>query len=304
MTKVSIVGAAGTVGAAAGYSLALRDVVDELVFVDIPDQADVTVGQAADANHGIAYDSNTEVYQGDYADTAGSDVVVITAGIPREPGQSRLDLAGDNAPIMADIGDSLAEYSDDFVTVTTSNPVDLLNRHLYETGERERSKVIGFGGRLDSARFRYVLSERFDTPVQNVEATILGEHGDAQVPVFSKVRVDGRDPRFSDDQKVAILDELQRSAMDVIERKGATQWGPATGVAHTVEAIVRDTGEVLPASVVLDGEFGHSDTALGVPVKLGADGVEEIVEWDLTEYERDQLGEAAEKLSEQYADLV
>ncbi|QLC33408.1 malate dehydrogenase [Halarchaeum sp. CBA1220] len=303
MSKVSIVGAAGTVGAAAGYNLALRDVVDELVFVDIPDQEDATVGQAADANHGVAYDSNTEVYQGDYADTAGSDVVVVTAGIPRKPGQSRLDLAGDNAPIMEDIGSSLAEYNDDFVSITTSNPVDLLNRHLYETGDRERSKVVGFGGRLDSARFRYVLSQRFDTAVRNVEATILGEHGDAQVPVFSKVRVDGRDPAFSDDEKSEILDELQQSAMDVIERKGATQWGPATGVAHMVEAVVRDTGEVLPASIPLEGEFGHEDTALGVPVKLGADGVEEVVEWDLTEYERDQLGEAAAKLSEQYEQI-
>ncbi|WP_435099158.1 malate dehydrogenase [Halarchaeum sp. P4] len=303
MTKVSIVGAAGTVGAAAGYSLALRDVVDELVFVDIPDQEDTTVGQAADANHGIAYDSNTEVYQGDYAATEGSDVVVITAGIPREPGQTRLDLAGDNAPIMEDIGASVAEYNDDFVSITTSNPVDLLNRHLYETGDRERHKVIGFGGRLDSARFRYVLSQRFDTPVKNVEATILGEHGDAQVPVFSKVRVDGRDPQFSDAEKEEILDELQQSAMDVIERKGATQWGPATGVAHMVEAVLRDTGEVLPASIPLEGEFGHEDTALGVPVKLGSDGVEEVVEWDLTEYERDQLGEAAAKLSEQYEQI-
>jgi len=115
--------------------------------------------------------------QGDYEDTAGSDVVVITAGIPRQPGQTRIDLAGDNAPIMEDIGSSLAEHNDDFITVTTSNPVDLLNRHLYETGERAREKVIGFGGRLDSARFRYVISQRFDAPVQNVEATILGEHG-------------------------------------------------------------------------------------------------------------------------------
>jgi len=300
MTKVSIVGAAGTVGAAAGYNLALRDVADELVFVDIPDKEDETIGLAADANHGVAYDSNTEVYQGSYEDTAGSDVVVITAGIPRQPGQTRIDLAGDNAPIMEDIGSSIAEHNDDFVTVTTSNPVDLLNRHLYETGDRDRNKVVGFGGRLDSARFRYVLGQRFDAPVQNVEASILGEHGDAQVPVFSKVRVNGADPEFSDDEKVEILDELKTSAMNVIEKKGATQWGPATGVAHMVEAILHDTGEVLPGSVVLDGEFGLDDVGLGVPVKLGSNGVEEVVEWDLTEYERDQLGEAAEKLSEQY----
>ena len=300
MAKVSIVGAAGTVGAAAGYNLALRDVVDELVYVDIPEQEDVTVGQAADTNHGIAYDSNTTVVQGDYADTAGSDVVVITAGIPRQPGQTRLDLAGDNAPIMEDIGSSLAEHNDDFVSITTSNPVDLLNRHLYETGDRPREHVIGFGGRLDSARFRYVLAERFDTQVRNVEATIMGEHGDAQVPVFSKVRVDGADPDFSADEREEILGDLKESAMNVIERKGATEWGPATGVAHMVEAVLRDTGEVLPGSIALEGEYGLSDAAVGVPVKLGAGGVEEVVEWDLTAEEQDGLEAAAEKLREQY----
>jgi malate dehydrogenase len=300
MTKVSIIGAAGTVGAAAGYNLALRDVVDELVYVDIPEQEDVTVGQAADANHGVAYDSNTTIRQGTYEDTAGSDVVVITAGIPRSPGQTRLDLAEDNAPIMEDIGSSIAEHSEDFVSITTSNPVDILNRHLYETGSREREKVIGFGNRLDSARFRYVLAERFDAPVQNVEATILGEHGDAQVPVFSKVRVDGRDPEFSDAEREEILADLQESAMNVIERKGATEWGPATGVAHMVEAVIRDTGEVLPASIPLDGEYGHEDAALGVPVKLGSDGVEDVIEWDLSAFEREGLDEAAEKLSGQY----
>jgi len=304
MSKVSIIGAAGTVGAAAGYNLALRDVVDELVFVDIPDMEDETVGQAADANHGIAYDSNTRVRQGTYEDTAGSDVVVITAGIPRKPGQTRIDLAGDNAPIMEDIGASLAEHNDDFVSITTSNPVDLLNRHLYESGDRDRHSVIGFGGRLDSARFRYVLSERFDAPVRNVEATILGEHGDAQVPVFSKVRVDGRDPDFTADEREEILGNLQESAMDVIERKGATEWGPATGVAHMVEAVLRDTGEVLPGSLVLDGEYGYEDTAFGVPVRLGSDGIEEVIEWDLDDYERDLMDDAAEKLRDQYDQIA
>ena len=304
MTKVSVVGAAGTVGAAAGYNIALRDIADEVVFVDIPDKEEDTVGQAADTNHGIAYDSNTTVRQGGYADTAGSDVVVITAGIPRQPGQTRIDLAGDNAPIMEDIQSSLDEHNDDYVSLTTSNPVDLLNRHLYEAGDRSREQVIGFGGRLDSARFRYVLSEEFDAPTTNVEATILGEHGDAQVPVFSKVRVDGRDPDFSADERERILGDLQASAMDVIERKGATEWGPARGVAHMVEAIVRDTGEVLPASVKLDGEFGHEDTAFGVPVRLGSNGVEEIVEWDLDDYEQELMAEAAEKLEEQYEKIA
>lgn len=304
MVKVSVVGAAGTVGAAAGYNIALREIADELVFVDIPDMEDKTVGQAADVNHGVAYNSNTEVRQGGYEDTAGSDVVVITAGIPRDPGQTRLDLAEDNAPIMEDIGSSLADHNDDFVTVTTSNPVDLLNRHLYETGDRARQKVIGFGGRLDSARFRYVLAEEFDAPVKNVEATIMGEHGDAQVPVFSKVRVNGRDPEFSDDEREEILEDLQESAMNVIERKGATEWGPATGVGHMVESIIRDTGTVLPASLALDGEFGHSGVGLGVPVKLGRNGIEEVIEWELTEQEQNKLDDAADKLGEQYEKIA
>jgi malate dehydrogenase len=304
MTKVSIVGAAGTVGAAAGYNIALRDIADELVYVDIPEQEDVTVGQAADTNHGVAYDTNTTIRQGEYEDTAGSDVVVITAGIPREPGQTRIDLAGDNAPIMGDIISQLETHTDDFVSITTSNPVDLLNRHQYEVGDRDRDKVIGFGGRLDSARFRYVLSERFDVPVQNVEATILGEHGDAQAPVFSKVRVNGQDHEFSADERDEILEDLQESAMNVIERKGATEWGPATGVAHMVEAVLRDTGEVLPASITLQGEYGYDDVGLGVPVKLGANGVEEVVDWDLSDHEGDLLDEAADKLSEQYEEIA
>jgi malate dehydrogenase len=304
MTKVSVIGAAGTVGAAAGYSLALRDVVDELVFVDIPEKEDETVGQAADVNHGVAYDANTTVRQGTYADTAGSDVVIITAGIPRQPGQTRTDLAGDNAPIIEDIEASLSEHTEDFVSITTSNPVDLLNRHLYEVGDRDRSAVIGFGGRLDSARFRYVLSERFETDVGNVEATILGEHGDAQVPVFSKVRVDGRDPSFSPTEREEILGALQESAMDVIERKGATEWGPAQGVAHMAEAVIRDTGAVLPGSVKLNGEYGVEDVALGVPLKLGAEGAEEIVKWDLDAGETEAFDAAAEKLSGQYDQIA
>ncbi|PSP61862.1 malate dehydrogenase [Halobacteriales archaeon QH_8_64_26] len=303
MAKVSVVGAAGTVGAAAGYNLALRDVADEIVFVDIPDKEDEAIGQAADTNHGVAYDANTTIRQGDYEDTAGSDVAIITAGIPRSPGQSRTDLADDNAPIMADIESSLAEHTEEFVSVTTSNPVDLLNRHLYEAGDRSREQVIGFGNRLDSARFRYVLARRFETQVKNVEASILGEHGDAQVPVFSKVRVDGGDPDFSEEKREDILGELQNSAMDVIERKGATQWGPASGVGHMVEAILRDTGTVLPASTVLEGEYGYEDVGVGVPVKLGAEGIEEVVEWDLTEFEREQLGSAVDKLGDQYEDI-
>ena len=117
---------------------------------------------------------------------------------------------------------------------------------------------------------------------------------------LGEVRVDGRDPEFSDDEKEEILEDLQQSAMNVIERKGATEWGPATGVAHMVEAVLRDTGEVLPASIKLDGEYGYEDTAFGVPVRLGENGVADVLEWELTDHEQDLLDDAAEKLADQY----
>jgi len=156
--------------------------------------------------------------------------------------------------------------------------------------------VIGFGGRLDSARFRYVISQRFDAPVQNVEATILGEHGDAQVPVFSKVRVDGRDLEFDEDESERAARGAPGLGDERHREEGRDRVGPGDRRRPHGRAILRDTGEVLPGSVALEGEYGHEDTAFGVPVKLGSDGVEEIVEWDLTEYERNQLGEAAEAL--------
>ncbi|MUV90901.1 malate dehydrogenase [Halapricum sp. CBA1109] len=303
-TKVSVIGAAGTVGAAAAYDIARRDIVDEICLVDIPEKEDETVGEASDVGHGVAYDANTEVYEGGYEDTAGTDVAVITAGIPRQPGQTRLDLAEDNLPIMDDIGSNLEAHTEDFVSLTTSNPADLLNRHLYETGDRPREHVVGFGNRLDSARFRHVLADYFGVPVRNVEATVVGEHGDGQVPLFSKVRVGGVDPAFDADEREEILDAVRVSAMNVIEKKGATQWGPAAGLGHMVEAIVRDTGEVIPGSVPLDGEYGHAGPSVGVPLELGADGAEDVVEWALTDEERRQFDEAAAKLDEQYGNVA
>jgi malate dehydrogenase len=201
---------------------------------------------------------------------------------------------------MDDIGSQLEQYTDDFVSITTSNPVDLLNRHLYETGERDREKVIGFGSRLDSARFRHVLSEWFDEPIGNVDATVIGEHGESQVPLFSRVRVNGVDRSFTDEETEEILENVRQSAMNVIEKKGATEWGPATGLGHMVEAVLNDTGEVIPGSIPLDGEYGYEGASLGVPLKVGGEGVEAVPKWDLSEFERGQLEEAAEKLTEQY----
>ncbi|MFP4632420.1 MAG: malate dehydrogenase [Halobacteriota archaeon] len=291
--KVSIVGAGGTVGAMAGYNIALQGFADEIAYVDIAE--DPAVGQAHDTLHGVAYDSHTDVYYADYDGVEGSDVVVITAGKPREPGMTRLDLADANRPIIEDIVGNVDEHAPDSITVLTSNPMDVLNYHLYDSCDRDRSQVIGFAGRLDSARFRYAVADRFDVPATNVDATIIGEHGDSQVPVFSKVRVEGRDPEFDADEREAIRETLKQSAMNVIEKKGATEFGPGRGVAHTVEAIANDTREVIPSSLVLQGEYGHDDVSIGVPARIGEDGAE-VVEWELDDREQEMFDESAEKL--------
>lgn len=293
--KVSIVGAAGTVGAMAGYNIALSGVADEVVYVDLDEEG--AVGQAHDTMHGVAYDSETDVHYGDYEETEDSDVVVVTAGKPREPGMSRLDLADANRDIIAGIVDSFEEHAPEAISILTTNPMDVLNHHLYSVSDRPREKCIGFAGRLDSARFRYVLAEEFDTAVTNVDASIIGEHGDSQVPVFSKVRVDGKEPDFDADEREETTEALKQSAMNVIEKKGATEFGPGRGVAHVVEAIARDKGEVIPSSIVLDGEYGHEDVSIGVPAKIGRDGAE-VVEWELSDREEDMFDESAEKLYE------
>ncbi|MBS1263824.1 MAG: malate dehydrogenase [Methanonatronarchaeales archaeon] len=301
MRKAAVVGAAGTVGAAAGYEIALTGVVDELVYIDIMEEA--AQGQALDTMHAIAYDSDADVYQGDYEDAEGADVFVVTAGRPRRPGMTRMDLAGANAPIVSTVFGSIEEVSPDAVSITTTNPVDVLNRYGLEAGDRDRGRVIGFAGRLDSARFRYVLSRRFDVPVTSVEASVLGEHGEAQVPVFSTVSVGGETPEFTADERREITESLRQSSMRVIERKDATEFAPARGLTHVVEAVMNDTGEVLPCSVVLDGEYGIEGPCLGVPCVLGEGGVKEVVELDLADHELEALREAAGGLDSAYREL-
>lgn len=300
-TKAAVVGAAGTVGAAAGYEIALSDAVDELVYIDLMEEK--AQGQALDTMHAMPYDSDTEVYQGDYEDADGAELFVVTAGRPREPGMTRLDLAGANAPIVKTIFESIEDAAPDAVSIMTTNPVDVLNRYAYELGDRDRGRVIGFGGRLDSARFRYVLSRRFDVPVTRVEASVLGEHGDSQVPAYSRVRVDGESPDFSAEERGEITESLRQSSMQVIERKDATEFAPARGLTHMVEAILNDTDEVLPCSVPLHGEYGIEGPSLGVPCVLGDGGVKEVEQVELADHEREALRDAAAKLDRHFDEM-
>lgn len=301
MKRGGVVGAAGTVGAQAGFELALSGVLDELIYIDLLDEK--AEGQALDTMQAITYESDTCVRRGGYEDAEDAQLFLVTAGRPREPGMTRLDLADANAPIVEEIFEKIEGVSPEAVTLMTTNPVDVMNRYAYEAGDRGRGKVIGFGGWLDSARFRYVLSKRTEVPPTEVEAIVLGEHGDSQVPIFSGVEVEGAEVKFGEEGKEEVRSSLRESSMEVIGKKGATEFAPARGLYHIARSILTDEEEVVPCSVVLQGEYGLEDVSLGVPCVLGDGGVKEVVEIKLTGEESEELRGAAEKLESAYAEL-
>jgi len=297
MKKVGIIGGAGDVGALVAYNLAMEGLADELVLIDLLEGK--ASAQASDLRHGIAWEEDIEVYQGDYEDASGADIFVITAGKPREPGMSRLDLIKANKAIMKDISQKINKVSPGAITITTTNPLDVMNYSLYHYGDRPREKTLGEAGMLDSARFRSVLAGKFDVGMTDVEAYIIGEHGDAQVPLFSQISIGGEKITIdSKKEREEILETLRGSAMKVIEGKGATVFGPGRGVTLMVDCILNDEKEVYPCSVVPEGEYGLEKASIGLPVKLGSDGVEEILEWDISDEEEKKLQNSHEKLLE------
>lgn len=295
MVKIGIVGGAGKLGAMIGYNIALEGLADEIVLIDLLEEK--ASAQAHDICHGMAWKQDVEVYQGGYDDAEGAALFIVTAGKPRSPGMSRLDLIDANKDIMKDIAAKIDENAPDSITITTTNPVDIMNFALYHYGNRPQEKVIGEAGMLDSARFRYVLSQKFGVGMTDVEAYIIGEHGDSQVPLFSRVKVEGEERIVgSEENREEILDELRGSAMSVIEGKEATIFGPARGATLMANSILHDKGEVYPCSVVPDGEYGLKDGSIGLPVRLGSGGVEEIVEWKISSKEAERLEESHEKI--------
>ncbi len=291
--KLTVIGA-GTIGAGVAYNVALRDLFDEIMIVDLNEEK--AKGEALDISHAAATFSDTRIVQGTYEEAYGSDVVAVTAGKPRKEGMTRADLLEANAEIMASVHEH--DFGDDAVFVTTTNPMDAINYTHSLVSDYPRERFVGFGGWLDSARFQYVLSEYLNAAPSTIDGQVIGAHGETQVPVFSRVTVDGQSADLLDDEKPEIKEEIRQSAMDVISRKGGTQWAPTLGVAEVIDAIVRDEQRVIPCSAILDGAYGHEDMSIGVPCKLGRNGVEEIVEWDLTENERDAFDESVETLEE------
>lgn len=284
--KISFIGT-GRLGSAIAYTTALRGLGDEVVLVDIIEE--LAQGQADDMRHALEFKADVRARALGYEGIRDSDVVVVTAGKPRSPGMSRLDLLNTNASIMRDVAHRVRDLAPNAVLINLTNPMDVMNYVAYrETGFR-RTQVIGSGGMLDTARFRTALADRLEVHPSVVEAYVLGEHGDSQVPVWSKVEVDGEPVTLTEEDRKAVREIARASAMRVIEGKKATEYGPANATADMIEAIAQDRGVLIPSSIAVKGEYDLRDLSIGMPVVLGEGGVTEVIEWDLEPEEMEDM---------------
>ncbi len=274
-------------GSIIAYTAVLRELADEVVMVDIIEP--LARGQANDLRHSMEYKANMSIRFGEYEDVRDSDVIVVCAGKPRSPGMTRLDLLGFNAPIMKDIAEKVGKLAPNAVMVNLTNPMDVMNYVFYKYSGFQRTKVIGSGGMLDTVRFRTALSDFLKVPASSIEAFVLGEHGDSQVPVWSRVKANGEAQTFTDADKKSIREQIKEVAINIIGGKKATEFGPANATADMIRAIAQDTGDLIPSSIVVKGEYDMKDISVGMPVVLGEGGVREILEWELEEAELEDM---------------
>ena len=306
MSKVTVVGA-GKYGSTTVQRLAQADVVDQVVMTDIVEG--LPQGLALDMNQSRPLEGyrTTVVGTNDYADTAGSDVVVITAGLPRKPGMSRMDLLEVNAKIVSEVTRRIAEHSPDAVLIVVTNPLDHMTTLAAEVSGFPKSRVMGQAGNLDSARFAHFIAESAGADLLDVEALTLGSHGDTMVPVPSQCRVAGRplDEVLDAGTIEALVDRTRKGGAEIVGllKTGSAYYAPAAATAAMVGSIVRDEHRLLPACVRLEGQYGVDGVYVGVPVVLGAGGVEQIVTLELTATELASLQASAEHVQETIAKL-
>jgi malate dehydrogenase len=305
--KVTIVGS-GFVGATTAMRVAQRGLADEVVMVDIVEG--LPQGLALDMNQSSPVEGFEPVVRGtnEYADTQGSDVVVITAGLPRQPGMSRMDLLGKNAGIVRTVAERVRDTSPQAIVIVVSNPLDEMTFLAADVTGFPKQRVMGMAGTLDSARLRTFIAAELGVSPSSVEAMTLGSHGEAMVPLPAQATVEGKPLRDLVDE--AALERLYQRTRDagaeIVQylKKGSAYYAPSASVAQMVNAIVGDTRDLLPVCAWCSGEYGISDVYVGVPVRLGRAGVEEIVELALGEDELTALREAAEGIRVKCADLA
>lgn len=278
MAKITVIGTGG-VGACIAFELAHRALCRELVLIDIV--TNLAEGNAMDISHAT---QAVQVKAGSYKDMADSDIVIVTAGRPRSPDmKSRLELASFNAGIIKNIAEEIRQYAPKSIVITLTNPVDTMNYMMYRHTGFERSRVIGFSGELDSARFRTIIAPN---KPQDIEAYVMGEHGDSQVPVFSRLRQKEKFLILSKEEKEELIKKCRNSSTEVISRKGATVFAPAHHTISMVEAILWDKMKLMMCSAVLDGEYGQSGLSIGVPCIIGKKGILKVEEWKLPQDEQ------------------
>jgi malate dehydrogenase len=305
--RVTIVGS-GFVGATTAMRVVQKGLADDVVLIDIVDG--LPQGLALDIRESSPVEGFEPNIRGtnDYADTAGSDIVVITAGLPRQPGMSRMDLLDKNAGIMRSVVERIAGGSPDAILIVVSNPLDEMTFLAAQVSGFPKDRVMGMAGVLDSARLRYFIAERLGVSPTKVEAMTLGSHGESMVPLPRHATVDGEPLVKMVDEST--LEELFKRTRDggaeivALLKKGSAYYAPSAAVAQMVNAIAGDTGEVLPVCAWCTGQYGISEVYVGVPARLGSGGVQEIVELDLNDDEVAALRTAADGIREKCADLA
>ncbi len=302
--KVCIVGA-GQVGSTFAYALLMRGLASEIVLID--QNRGLAEGQAEDMSHGLPYVRPAHVYAGDYEDCANADVVVITAGAAQKPGETRLDLTKKNVEIYSKIIPSITQYTEDAILIVVSNPVDVLTYAAVKFSDYPVNRVIGSGTSLDSARFRYLLSQHCRVDSRNVHAYIIGEHGDSEVAVWSLAQISGvkLDDFCSNCSKQCggiprneIFEQVRTAAYHLIEKKGATYHAIGMATLTILESIVRDQNSIMTVSSLIDDYYGIGDVCLSVPTKLDRNGVVERIKLPLDDSELKGLQRSAETLKE------
>lgn len=296
--KVTVVGA-GAVGASCAEYIAIKNFASEVVLVDIKEG--YAEGKAMDLMQTASlngFDTKITGTTGDYSKTAGSAVAVITSGIPRKPGMTREELIGINAGIVKDVTQNLVKHSPNIILIVVSNPMDTMTYLVHKTSGLPKNSIIGMGGALDSARFKYRLAEALNCPISDVDGMVVGAHSDTgMVPLLSKATRNGVPVSefLNDDQMKYVEEETRVGGATLTKLLGTSAWyAPGAAVSGLVQSIVCDQKKMFPCSILVNGEYGQSDICMGVPVIIGKDGWERIVDIPLTDDEKQKFATAAE----------
>jgi malate dehydrogenase len=298
--KISVIGG-GYTGATTAFILGQKELGD-VVLVDIPQMENPTKGKALDmleASPVQGFDANI-TGTSNYEDTAGSDVVVITAGIARKPGMSRDDLVNTNAKIMKSVTQEIVKYSPDSIIIVLTNPVDAMTYTVLKESGFPKNRVIGQSGILDSARFRTFVAQELNLSVKDITGFVLGGHGDDMVPLVRYSYAGGipLEKLISKDRLDAIVERTRKGGGEIVSLlgNGSAYYAPAASLVEMVEAVLKDQRRVLPAIAYLEGEYGYEGICLGIPSILGGNGLEEIIELDLLKEEKAELDKSAESV--------